>query len=72
MLRRRNCLTGTPIPDCMADLTGDDVVDTNDLLAMLAVWGTADVYADIAPGGGDGVVDVNDLLALIGAWGDCP
>lgn len=54
---------------CLADLDGDGVIGVNDLLDLLAAWGTD-------PGGppdldGDGSVGVNDLLALLAAWGPC-
>ncbi len=63
---------------CPADITGadgtpDGVVDVNDLLLVLANWGTAGPVGDIAGADWepDGVVDVHDLLALLGAWGPC-
>ena len=49
----------------VGDLTGDGVVDVEDLLALLAAWGTDDAAADLD---GDGVVGVKDLLLLLGAW----
>lgn len=62
---------GDPIPDCTADLTGDDVVNVSDLLSMLAAWGpcSGPCYADI---NADGSVDVLDLLLMLSAWGPCP
>jgi hypothetical protein len=54
-------------PPCPADLTGDLTVNVNDLLNLLAGWGTA--QGDVT---GDGTCDVDDLLSLIGAWGSCP
>ena len=62
----------TPVSFCLADITGNGQVDIQDLLAVLAAWGTADSDADIAPPGGDGVVDIQDLLALLAGWGACP
>lgn len=55
---------------CPADLTGDEVVGFEDVLAVLAVWGEQ-------PGGaadvdGDGVVGFGDVLAVLTAWGVCP
>ncbi|MCH2148256.1 MAG: family 16 glycosylhydrolase [Phycisphaerales bacterium] len=52
---------------CPADFTGDGTVDVNDLLELLAAWGTPD--GDIT---GDGECNVNDLLSVIAAWGACP
>ncbi len=56
------------IPPCPADVTGDNVVDVLDLLAVLAAWGEADVPEDI---NGDGTVDVLDLLEVLSSWGPC-
>jgi hypothetical protein len=63
-----------PPPSCQGDVTGDNVVNVNDLLAVINAWGpcASPCAADIAPPGGDGVVNVNDLLAVINAWGPCP
>ncbi|MHC4948946.1 MAG: hypothetical protein ACYTG1_11900 [Planctomycetota bacterium] len=57
---------------CPADVDGSGDVEVNDLLAVLAAWGTC-------PGGqpcpedvtGDLRVLVDDLLAVLGAWGGC-
>ncbi|MCH8824865.1 MAG: DUF1929 domain-containing protein [Planctomycetes bacterium] len=55
-----------------ADLNGDGVVDTLDLLLLFAQWGTCDnpppagCPADINC---DGMVNVQDLLALFANWG---
>jgi hypothetical protein len=57
-----------PTPECPADLNGDGVVNTEDLLILLANWGTSG-DGDID---GNGVVNTEDLLALLAAWGDCP
>ncbi len=55
--------------DCPEDCAGNDgIVNVNDLLAVIAAWGSSDAACDIND---DGVVDVNDLLMIIGAWGDC-
>ena len=51
---------------CPADLSGDGAVGIEDLLGLLAAWGT--------PGGdidGDGTAGIMDLLALLAAWGPC-
>ena len=54
---------------CPADVTGDQMIDVLDLLAILGAWGScADCPEDI---NGDGVVDVLDLLDVLGAWGPC-
>ena len=46
----------------------DGTVGVEDLLSVLAAWGTDDAAADVDL---DGTVGVNDLLALIQSWGDC-
>lgn len=51
---------------CLADLVPDGSVGIQDLLALLAAWGT--------PGGdvnGDATTGILDLLALLAAWGPC-
>jgi hydroxyacylglutathione hydrolase len=52
-----------------ADITANDVVDVDDLLAVINQWGAKESSADIAPAGGNGIVDVDDLLAVINNWG---
>jgi hypothetical protein len=57
-------------PDlCPADINNSGDVDVQDLLLLLAAWGTDDDDADIDNSGN---VDVGDLLLLLAAWGDCP
>lgn len=48
------------------DVDGDGDVDLDDLLAMIAAWGTNDPAADV---NGDGTVDVNDLMILLASFG---
>jgi len=58
------------VTPCPADINGDDLVNVNDLLAVISSWGaTGPNPADI---NGDSIVDVNDLLAVVSAWGVCP
>ncbi|MCH2140395.1 MAG: alpha-amylase family glycosyl hydrolase [Phycisphaerales bacterium] len=54
-------------PPCLNDLDGDGTVSVDDLLNVIASWGTSG--ADVT---GDGLTDVNDLLSVIGAFGECP
>jgi hypothetical protein len=55
---------------CVADITGDSVVNVSDLLTILGVWGSCEACeADINE---DGFVNVTDLLVVIGEWGPCP
>jgi len=62
-------------PPCPADINGNQVVNVDDLLAVINGWGPCanpnNCPADIAPAGGNDVVNVDDLLAVINAWGDC-
>lgn len=62
--------TGSP---AAPDINGDDVVDVDDLFAIIDAWGPCpnsdDCPADVAA---DGVVDINDLFAVINAWGPWP
>ena len=54
---------------CPADISGDQVVDINDLLFLLQQWGSVgDTASDIDT---SGVVDVDDMAHLIGEWGPC-
>lgn len=57
-----------PPPPCPADLTGDRLVDGNDLGVLLGAWGGTGA-ADV---NGDGTVDGNDLGVLLAGWGACP
>ncbi|MCH2136825.1 MAG: FG-GAP-like repeat-containing protein [Phycisphaerales bacterium] len=51
---------------CPGDINNDQIVDVNDLLLVIAGWGTAG--GDI---NGDGSTDVEDVLAVISSWGAC-
>ncbi len=55
---------------CPWDLDDSGDVGVTDLLAVLALWGTAS--AGPPDFDGDGVVGVTDLLELLGRWGPCP
>jgi len=68
---------GVGVLDCVADLNGDDRVDTRDLLELLLAWTTAGDPLECEAGcpadlDGDGLVGVTDLLELLEAWGECP
>jgi DNA-binding beta-propeller fold protein YncE len=57
------------VPDaceCIADLSGDGSVGVDDILALLAVWGSP--AGDVT---GDGTTGVDDLLVVLDAWGGC-
>jgi len=56
--------------DCPADITGDDNVNVDDLLAVINNYGTGRCGhpSDIVR---YGTINVDDLLAVINAWGPC-
>jgi glucose/arabinose dehydrogenase len=61
------------IPDeceCPGDVDDSGVVDTADLVSLLAAWGPCDECPEDADG--NGTVDVADLLIVLAAWGECP
>jgi formylglycine-generating enzyme required for sulfatase activity len=51
------------------DFDLDGAVGGPDIAYLLAVWGTADLLADIS---GDGVVSAPDLASLLAVWGPTP
>ena len=55
--------------DCDGDINGDGEVGVDEVLAVIAAWGTDDADADVND---DGIVDTNDLLFVLSAWGPCP
>jgi hypothetical protein len=61
-------LQGSTGATLCADITGDGVVDVNDLLALLAAYQTVVPEADIT-GNPTELIDVSDLLALLGEFG---
>ena len=74
-------LNADVILPCPADLTGNDVVNVSDLLALIANWGPCDAPCPpvrprdpICAGdlNADCFVNVTDLLDLIDVWGECP
>ena len=57
---------GEPNDAVFGDLTGDGLVDVEDLLLLLSGWGTDSDGADLEEP--TDMVDVADLLALLAAW----
>jgi hypothetical protein len=57
---------------CPGDVDLDDVIDTTDLLLVLAAWGpcpeSPECPADLD---GDGMVATSDLLIVLADWGPC-
>jgi hypothetical protein len=66
-------------PPCNADLVCNRLVNIDDLLSVLTMWGPCpspcpgncpqDISPDIAP---DCRIDVDDVLAIVEGWGSCP
>ncbi|MBK7403722.1 MAG: metallophosphoesterase [Phycisphaerales bacterium] len=50
---------------CVADINGDGVVDTRDVVAFLNLWAAGDSRADF---NGDDAIDSRDLIAFLNAW----
>ena len=48
------------------DITGDSVININDLLAIFGYWGSSIPAGDINE---DGIVNISDLLIVISNWG---
>jgi hypothetical protein len=63
------CEDGEDCDPCRSDLDGDGHVAVNDLLIVIAQWGSSEPLGDVNL---DGTVDVKDLLMVIKAWGVCP
>ncbi len=61
MVSATDCVDTVP-----GDVNGDGVVNVEDLLAVIAAWGSDDAAADI---NGDGIVNVEDILIVIANWG---
>ncbi len=57
-------------PDCTGDINGDETVDVNDILLLLAAWG-GDCDGCPSDVDGNGTLDVNDVLELLSNFGDC-
>ena len=58
---------GTPDGcECIADLNGDGLVGVDDILGLIAAWGTPS--GDLT---GDGITGVDDVLVVLDAWGSC-
>lgn len=57
------------VDPCPEDLTGDGLINSDDLFVLLGDWGTAGSGSDL---NGDGTVNSDDLFQLLGAWGPCP
>jgi hypothetical protein len=66
---------GDGIPDscqCVADITGDRLVNAADLSVLLGFWGSTNPPLPSVDINRDGSVGAPDLSALLSAWGSCP
>jgi len=57
---------------CPGDVVEDEVVNVDDLLIVISLWGNPGALGGIADVNLDGFVNVDDLLAVINGWGPCP
>jgi hypothetical protein len=59
------------IGSCVGDITIDNAVQGDDIVALVTAWGMCPVScpSDLTH---DGAVNIDDLLLLISRWGDCP
>ena len=53
---------------CEADVDSDGVINVNDVLIVLAEYGTSNPLGDV---NSDGIVNVNDVLIVVATWGPC-
>lgn len=68
-------LDGNGVPDsceCLADLTGNGIVNGADISVMLGFWGKVPEPIPGADINRDGQVNGGDLAILLGNWGACP
>lgn len=56
--------------ECHADVNGDEVVNIDDLFAVLGVWGACDDCPEDVDN--SGYVDIDDVFLVLGTWGPCP
>jgi len=54
---------------CPGDLTGDGLVNSDDLAQLLSLWTGPGPAGDLD---GSGRVDAQDLSVMLGQWGACP
>jgi hypothetical protein len=52
-------------PDCPADMNGDGLIDTRDVVLYLNYWAGEDDRADFDD---NGVIDTRDVIGFLGAW----
>jgi hypothetical protein len=64
-LVKLDCVDDDP---CPADIDDNGHVNVDDILLVIAAFGTSGPDGDT---NGDGTVDVNDLLEVVGSFGPC-
>ncbi len=67
-------VTGVVLDVCLADLTGDDQVNIDDIFAALGLWGDCpDPCPPYCAGDltEDCTVNIDDIFAILGMWGPC-
>ncbi|MEY2714680.1 MAG: Dockerin type domain, partial [Planctomycetota bacterium] len=57
---------------CVADITGDRLVNAADLSVLLGFWGSTNPPLPSVDINRDGIVGPADLSVLLSAWGACP
>ena len=65
-------VNGDGVPDecqCLGDLSGDDVTNSDDLFQLLGSWGPCEGCPEDL--NNSGAVDSDDLFILLGGWGPC-
>ncbi|MDG2423362.1 MAG: hypothetical protein P8M22_05230 [Phycisphaerales bacterium] len=59
---------GNTLCVCPADINGNGIVEVDDILVIVAQWGTSGPQGDINQ---DGIVNITDLLEALDAFGPC-
>lgn len=57
---------------CAGDVNQTGVVNTDDLLLIISLWGQTNPIVPGADANHDGIVNTDDLLIVITSWGACP
>jgi hypothetical protein len=59
------------VPPCDGDVNVNGVVNIDDLLGVIALWGQTNPVLPGADVNHDGIVNIDDLLGVISRWGPC-
>lgn len=57
------------IQSCQADITGNNIVDIDDLVKVITAWSSPGGPSDV---NASGQVNIDDLVIIITSWGACP